>query len=279
VVKEQGGSAEDGGIGIPAAMPGRTVAPASVTRTLRLKVCPESYRWLNAAATEVNLVWNWCNEISAKAARPYVGRGKWLSGFDLNNLSAGATHFFERIGAGTIQRVAMEFATRRRQFKKVKLRWRVSRGARRSLGWVPFKATGLKRQGKALRFCGKTFRTFEPERLAGVRWLQGCFAQDAVGDWWLCLPVQVPSESVVASEDAVGIDLGLKYTAVTSDGEKLEAGNYHRNLETQIAQAQRRGHRRQAKRLHRRAANRRRNALHQFRAGSSTGIRALSLAM
>ena len=54
-----------------------------VTRTLRLKVRAESYRWLETAAIEVNQVWNWCNEISAKAARPYVGKGKWLSGFDL----------------------------------------------------------------------------------------------------------------------------------------------------------------------------------------------------
>ena len=47
---------------------------------------------------------------------------------------------FDYIGSDTIQRVNAEFATRRRQFKKAKLRWRVSRGARRSLGWVPFRS-------------------------------------------------------------------------------------------------------------------------------------------
>jgi putative transposase len=62
----------------------------------------------------------------------------------------------------------------------------------------------------------------------------------------------------------VGIDLGLKDTAVTSDGERLEAGGFYRGIERAIAQAQRRGHKRQAKRLHRRAANRRRDALHKF---------------
>jgi hypothetical protein len=46
-----------------------------VTRTLRLKVRPDSYPWLEAAAIEVTQVWNWCNEISSKAARPYVGKG------------------------------------------------------------------------------------------------------------------------------------------------------------------------------------------------------------
>jgi hypothetical protein len=54
------------------------VAPTFV-RTLRLKVKPEAYPWLNAAATEVNAVWNYANEISARAARPFAGPPKWLS--------------------------------------------------------------------------------------------------------------------------------------------------------------------------------------------------------
>jgi hypothetical protein len=47
-------------------------APKHV-RTLRLKVKSESYPWLNAAASEVNHVWNYSNEISARAARPFAG--------------------------------------------------------------------------------------------------------------------------------------------------------------------------------------------------------------
>ncbi|MGH8284476.1 MAG: RNA-guided endonuclease InsQ/TnpB family protein [Steroidobacteraceae bacterium] len=58
--------------------------------------------------------------------------------------------------------------------------------------------------------------------------------------------------------------MGLKDTAVTSDGERLEAGRFYRGIEAALAHAQRRGHKRQAKRLHRRAANRRRDALHKF---------------
>jgi hypothetical protein len=102
------------------------------TRTLRLKVKAEAYPWLNGAAVEVNQVWNWSNETSYKAARPFAGPGRWLTGFDLDKLAAGASECFEHIGADTIQRVNAEFALRRRQFKKVKLRWRVSRGAKRS---------------------------------------------------------------------------------------------------------------------------------------------------
>jgi putative transposase len=233
-------------------------------RTLRLKVKAESYAWLNAAALEVNQVWNYANATSYKAARPFAGPSRWLTAYELDKLSAGATECFEFIGSETIQRVNAEFATRRKQFKKVKLRWRISRGSRRSLGWVPFKAVQLKRKGRSLRFAGKAFRVFERELLDGVQWKSGCFAQDSVGDWWLCLAVEQEVGQVPAPREAVGLDLGLKDTVATSDGEKLEAGYFYRNIERQIAGAQRRGHKRQAKRLHRSAARRRKDALHKF---------------
>ncbi len=233
-------------------------------RTLRLKVRREAYPWLNAAAIEVNTCWNWANALSDKAARPFAGAPRWLTAYDLDKLSAGAAACFEHIGSDTIQRINAEFATRRRQFRKTKLRWRVSRGSKRSLGWIPWKPAQLKRKGRSLRFSGKTIRVFEQDLLEGVKFKCGCFAQDAVGDWWLCVPVESSSVSTVARDEAVGLDLGLKTTVATSDGEKLEAGQFYRGIEPLIAAAQRRGHRRQAKRLHRRAARRRRDALHKF---------------
>ena len=118
-----------------------------VVRTLRLKVKSEAYTWLNAAAAEVNLVWNFAKETSARATRPFSGPPRWLSAYQLDKLTAGATEYFEHIGSATIQRVNAEFTTRRRQFKKTKLRWRVSRGSKRSLGWIPYKGEQLKRQG------------------------------------------------------------------------------------------------------------------------------------
>ena len=42
--------------------------PLSFTRTLRLKIKSEAYPWLNAAAVEVNQVFNYCNETSLMAA-------------------------------------------------------------------------------------------------------------------------------------------------------------------------------------------------------------------
>ena len=79
---------------------------ASCTRTVRLKVRAESCGWLNAAAAEMNQVFNWANETSLKAATRTDLKRKWMSGFDLCSLSAGATEYFERIGADTIAIVA-----------------------------------------------------------------------------------------------------------------------------------------------------------------------------
>jgi len=243
-----------------------TVHAASFTRTLRLKVRAEAYPWLNKAAVEVNQVFNWCNATSIDAAdrNRRSASAKFLSGFDLCYLSAGASEYFERIGADTIQRICCEYAAKRKAAKRVRLRWRVSRGAKRSLGWVPFKAASLKRKGPSLRFCGKSFRVFERERLKGAKWREGCFAQDAVGDWWLCLAVRVQSERSIAPREAVGIDLGVKDIAVTSDGERLEAGRWTQGFAEKLAQAQRRGHRRQAQRIQRQAARCRKDALHKF---------------
>jgi hypothetical protein len=78
-------------------------------RTLRLKVKAEGYAWLDEAAIEVNDVWNFANATSYKAARPFVGPSKWLTAFDLDKLTAGATEHFECIGSATIQRINAEF--------------------------------------------------------------------------------------------------------------------------------------------------------------------------
>ena len=195
------------------------------------------------------MVWNWSAAVAEKAARACTGKHWWFTGFELCALSSGGSEYFDKIGADTLQRLCCEYAQKRSAVKRIRLRWRSSRGARRSLGWVPFKAASLKRKGKLVRFCGKAFRVFESERLEGTRWQQGCVAQDALGDWWLCLPVNVRIEESVAPLEKVGIDLGLKDIAVTSDNERLERADFYRGIEQKLSQAQRRGHKRQAKRL------------------------------
>src|SRR5229473_7933664 len=115
-------------------------------KTLKFKIKPESYSWLNKAAIEVNQVWNWANSTAEKAIRTFSGKGTWLTGYDLNNLSAGASEYFDRINADVIQRINCEYAAKRFQAKKTRLRYRKSFGPRKALGWIPFKANQFKRK-------------------------------------------------------------------------------------------------------------------------------------
>jgi len=60
-------------------------------------------------------------------------------------------------------------------------------------------------------------------RLEGVKW-QAVSRAGCGRDWWLCLPVKVEAELHRRPQEEVGIDLGLKTIAVTSDEDYLERG-------------------------------------------------------
>lgn len=233
-------------------------------RTLRVKVRRDSWAWLDAASREVNLVWNYANELCAKAARPFHGTGKWLSGFDVDKLVTGASSQFEYLPQGTITRVVIEHATKRHAMKRVKLAWRKSCGSHRSLGWLPFRRGQLKFKNGAIVFGGRRFRIFDSYELGGYDLRAGTFAQNALGEWFLNVTVNQASEPAALPAEAIGVDLGLKDVAVTSEGDILPSGRWYRGIETRLGTAQRRGHTRQAKRIQRDAANRRKDALHKF---------------
>jgi len=107
-----------------------TLMPLSFTRTLRLKARAEAYPWLNAAAVEVNEVFNYCNETSLKAATRTDLKRKWMSGFDLCNLTAGATQYFDKIGADTIQSICTHYAQKRQAAHRLKLDYKSQQAAR-----------------------------------------------------------------------------------------------------------------------------------------------------
>src|SRR6202790_5789988 len=88
----------------------------TTVRVLRLRVKDKHAAWLCGLAREVNTVFNYCNELSVKV--------------------------FER-------------ERRRRQHRKVRLAWRKSGGARRSLGWIPFKVRTIRYRGGQVYFAGR----------------------------------------------------------------------------------------------------------------------------
>lgn len=118
-------------------------------KTLRVRIKDRHAKVLSQWAFEVNQVWNAANRLSADFSWvPIPGVGYLNCGtseYDLQKELKSIRH--ERrltIGAATVQAVILQHARSRRQFKKNKLQWRCSGGSRRSLGWIPFKAAGIK---------------------------------------------------------------------------------------------------------------------------------------
>ena len=128
------------------------------TKTLQLRIKDKHARVLRQMAREVNQVWNHVNAVSAKAARPFHGKPRFLSGYDLQKFTAGFSKCDGvSVGSGTVQLVCVEYATRRKQFKKTCLNWRVSnpKSSKYSLGWIPFKGTHAKYRAGQIHFAGQ----------------------------------------------------------------------------------------------------------------------------
>ena len=153
------------------------------TRTLKIRVKDKHAVLLQRMATQVNQVWNFCNETSSRSIRE---RSTWLSGFDLQKYTNG----FSKcdgvlIGSKTIQQVCEEYVTRRKQFKKAKLRWRVSnpKSSRRSLGWIPFKSGALVYANGQIQFAGHRLSLWDSYGLSNYKLRAGNFNQDVRGRW------------------------------------------------------------------------------------------------
>ena len=85
----------------------------------------------------VHDVWNYCNETNAYH---WSFRRKTLTAFALNTLTVGVGKDLG-LHSQTVQAVCEEYAKCGKQFKRPKLNWR---SRKRSLGWIPFEAAGVK---------------------------------------------------------------------------------------------------------------------------------------
>ncbi|MBX9935285.1 MAG: transposase, partial [Burkholderiaceae bacterium] len=218
-------------------------------------------------AREVNQVWNHVNEVSAKAARPYDGQPTYLSGYDLQKLTAGYSKCEGvSVGSGTVQLVCVDYATRRKQFKKTKLRWRVSnrKSSKYSLGWVPFKVGHVKYKAGQLQFAGHKLSLWDSYGLAKYDLRSGSFSEDSRGRWYFNVAVEVPE--LIGPQrpaPAVGIDLGLKDCATASDTQQVH-GRWYREHELKLGKAQRAHQKKRVKAIHAKIKNQRKDALHKF---------------
>lgn len=206
-------------------------------------------------AGAINYVWNYCQEVSLLAFR---NNKKFLSAYDLHKLTAGTSKDLG-LSADTIQQVCTEYVTRRRQFKKLKLKWR---SRKRSLGWIPFKAAYIKLQADTVMYCGHRVRLWLSRPVEGII-KTGSFNQDARGRWYISFQCEVPDAVEPVGTVDVGIDLGLMNQMTCSDGVIYNRENLTRQHEQVLAMAQRAGKKRRVKAIQATIANTRMDWTHK----------------
>jgi putative transposase len=241
-----------------------SINASSTTRVLRVRVRDKHAPWLAQLAREVNTVWNYCNELQQ---RVFDRERKLLSGFDFWPYLKGSTRgdCALQLPVQAVQETAEQYARSRRRAKRVRLAWRKSKGMRRSLGWVPFKVRTIRYEHGQIYFAGRWLGVWDSWELSQFELRAGSLSEDACGRWYLNVSVQVPAfTGPAAGRAAVGIDLGLKKLAAGSDGHKLAAARFYRDLEPSLAAAQRARKKQRVKAIHAKIANRRRDGLHQY---------------
>ena len=227
-------------------------------KTLKIRVRDKHAKQLRAMAVGVNQCWNYINELSQKAIKDHR---RFLSAYDFQGYTKGCN---KELGlhSQTPQMIGAEYATRRKQFKKAKLRWRVSFGNNRSLGWIPLNGQSIKWKNGQLFHNGCHYSVWDSYGLGKHKFKSGCFVEDARGRWYFCVAVEVQEQPSMGQE-SIGIDLGLKTVATCSDGTELN-GRWYREHEAQLATSQRARKRKRTQAIHAKIKNKRQDALHKF---------------
>jgi len=231
--------------------------------TLKFRLKDKHRRHLNRQAKSVNQVWNFCNETQQKAFRlRNSGQNTpWTDKYQLQRLTAGS---YEDLGlpASSIQMVCHEYDKSRRQQKKPWLRWRTDK----SLGWIPINSQKIKFENFSFNFMGTIFYPMHyRHKLLDENTKIKCssFNEDSRGRWYINIVVEINNKINNQKRNAVGIDLGLKNFAVASNGEEFKSNQYYRKTEKRIALLQRAGKKSQARKLHAKIANQRRDSHHK----------------
>lgn len=227
-------------------------------KTLKVRVKDRHANALTEMARSVNFVWNYVNALSH---RSIIERGIFLSAYDLHPFTKGAG---KELGlhSQTLQCVAGEYVTRRKQFKKAKLHWRKSHGVRRSLGWIPINTgQALWKMGQVFHN-GQYFKVWDSYGLGQYKFRSASFNEDARGRWYFNVVVDVECQPSTG-KTAVGIDLGCKTSATDSKGFSV-TGREYRRLEAKLAVAQRTKNKARVKNIHAKIKNRRADTLHKY---------------
>ena len=228
------------------------------TKTLKVRIRDKYARKLQAQARAVNFVWNYINELST---RSIVEKRQYLSAFDMHRYTKGAG---KELGlhSQTLQMIAKEYVTRRKQFKKVRLNWRKSKGVRRSLGWIPINTGAASFKNGQVYFNGEHFKVWDSYGLSQYQFRTASLTEDARGRWYFNVVV---SYTAIASlgKGSVGIDLGCKAAASDSNGDGI-VGRDYRALEEALGKAQRARKKKRVRAIHAKIKNRRKDRQHKY---------------
>jgi putative transposase len=242
-------------------------------RVLHLRVKDKHAAWLSSLAREVNFVFNYCNDLSIKV---FERERRFLSGFDFWPFLKGATRGEDGLNlpVQAVQEIAERYAHARRQCRKIRLKWRKSGGVRRSLGWIPFKVRTIRYRGGQVYFAGRWLSLWDSFGLGDFELRAGSFNEDSRGRWYLNICVarvrscEQPSAQAILNGwvPSLGIDLGLKRFAAFSNPDlpPLDAQRFYRDLESELACAQRARKSSRTRAIHAKIANRRKDFLHKL---------------
>ena len=230
-------------------------------KTLKLRIKDKHCKVLDQLASEVNFVWNYVNDLSFKHLKR---TGDFFSAFDMAKYTKGTSKLCG-LHSQTVDAIREEYAAKRKQFRKAKLKWRVSnkKSARRSLGWIPFKKSGLKYAEGWVEYGKTKFGLWDSYGLNKYAVRTGSFVEDSRGRWYVCLVVDSPKLDKPTATKAIGIDLGLKDIATCSDGTVISNPKFYRKYEQKLGTAQRAKNKKRVRALHAKIANCRKDHLHK----------------
>ncbi|WNA15560.1 RNA-guided endonuclease TnpB family protein [Acinetobacter phage HFM1] len=231
-------------------------------KTLKLRIKDKHCKTLNEMASEVNFVWNYVNDLCFTHLKR---TGKFFSAYDVDRYTSGSSKSGLALHSTTIQSISKELVTRRKQFKKAKLKWRTSnkKSSNRSLGWIPFKKSAIKYADGYVQYGKHQLKLWDSYGLSKYNVRTGSFVEDSRGRWYVCLFVDTPISEKSKATKSIGIDLGLKDVATCSDGTKVDNPRFYRKYEKKLANAQRANNKKRARAIHAKIANCRKDHLHK----------------
>ncbi|WGL59489.1 hypothetical protein QEJ31_13245 [Pigmentibacter sp. JX0631] len=189
----------------------------------RIKDSGSTKKKLNKMASGVNYIWNFCKETQSTALKnkpvkiitdpktkkiyytPY-----FFTQYEMNELVAGSS---KELGlhSQSVQAVAEEYITRRKQFKKL-LRWR----GRNSLGWIPFKSSGIKIKKDEVQYNKQKFKFWNSRKLPSDALIKsGSFAQDNCGRWYLNITLETKRNLYNKNSTSESVMFLSNYKAIT----------------------------------------------------------------